>query len=256
MTQLPPPPKMARKASGAGKKHSSKRRRSVKNTKKKKDTAKHEYDKWVKVRAKLHEADVERKRQIKTVADFLKEVLPSSSTFDQNIKPNLDASHLGAQTELRPATLAKRYIKSELPATPAKRHIAYKTTPITSTSSDVIYETSTPPPSIEKGDDDDDDVAAEDPRVEPHVLEFGAKTVGELASPYVSSYLYESKRRYLDTEFGIRKVGNGSMTGDTRVGENQDGNIHIKEVDFPATKGLWELLMRKKVNKIWLPPTI
>jgi hypothetical protein len=55
---------MAGKASGAGKKHSGKRqRRSVKNTDKKK---KREYDKWVEVRAKLHEADVERKRQIKT----------------------------------------------------------------------------------------------------------------------------------------------------------------------------------------------
>ena len=78
--------------------------------------------------------------------------------------------------QLRPATLAKRYIKSEPPA--------YTTTPIPSTSSDVIYETSipSPPPSIEKGDDDDD-VGAEDPRVEPHVLEFGAKTLGELVSP-------------------------------------------------------------------------
>jgi len=45
----------------------------------------------------------------------------------------------------------KRYIKSEPPA--------YKTTPIPSTSSDVVYETSTPKPSpsIGKGDDDDED---------------------------------------------------------------------------------------------------
>ena len=65
---------MARKAPGAGNKHGSKRR-SVKNTKNKKGTAKREYDKWVtaratarreykwiKVKAKLHEADVERDR--------------------------------------------------------------------------------------------------------------------------------------------------------------------------------------------------
>jgi len=77
-TQLPPPPpKMAQEARGQERNSSSKRRRSVKNAKI------HEYNKWVKVRAKLHEADVERKRQIKTVADFLKQVLPpSSSTFD------------------------------------------------------------------------------------------------------------------------------------------------------------------------------
>jgi hypothetical protein len=104
---------MARKAPGAGKKHGGKRR-SVKKTKKKKDTVKREYDKWVEVRAKHHEADVERKRQIKTVADFLKQVLPSSSsaTFHQNIKLDLDASHSGAQTELSPA---KRYKKSKPP---------------------------------------------------------------------------------------------------------------------------------------------
>ena len=169
----PPPPKVARKAPGAGKKHGGKRR-SVKNTKNKKGTvkreydrwvtaratARREYDKWIKVRAKLHEANVDRKSQIKTVAYFLKQVLPASS-------PKLGGSHLGTQTELGPVTPAKRYIKSEPPATPAKHRIEYKTPPpIPSTSSDVIYEMPTPPllPSIEKGDaeDDGDDV---DPRI-------------------------------------------------------------------------------------------
>jgi len=84
-------------------------------------TARREYDKWFKVKAKLHEADVERKRQIKAVADFLKQVLPTSSS------PNLSASHVSTQTELGPATPAKRNIKSETPATPAKHHIQYKT---------------------------------------------------------------------------------------------------------------------------------
>jgi hypothetical protein len=82
-----------------------------------------------------------------------------------------------------------------------------------------------------------------------HVLEFGAKTLGELASPYVSPYLYESKRRFLDTQYGNRKFGDGFMIGDSRVSVDQDGNIHIKEVQFPATNGLWEFLTRKKVNK-------
>jgi len=128
---------------------------------------------------------------------------------------------------------------------------------IPSTSSGVIYETSTPPPSIERGDDDEgEDVGVEDPRAKPHVLEFGAKTLGELASPYVSPYLYESKRRFLDTECGIRRVGDEFMIGDSRVDVDRDGNIHIKEVEFPATKGLWELLTRKNVNKNSLPPTI
>ena len=74
-------------------------------------------------------------------------------------------------------------------------------------------------------------------------------TVGALASPYVSPYLYESKRRGLDTEYGIRRNGDGFMIGDSRVGVDHDANIHIKNVEFPATQGLWELLTRKRVGK-------
>ena len=85
-------------------------------------------------------------------------------------------------------------------------------------------------------------------QVEPRVLDYGAMTVGALASPYVSPYLYESKRRGLDTEYGNRR-GDGFAIGDSRVGVVRDGNIHIKNVEFPATKGLWELLTRKNVNK-------
>ena len=72
---------------------------------------------------------------------------------------------------------------------------------------------------------------------------------GALASPYVSPYLYEFKKRSLDTEYGIRRDGDGFMIGNSRVGVDSDGNIHIKNVEFPATNGLWELLTRKRVDK-------
>jgi len=39
------------------------------------------------------------------------------------------------------------------------------------------------------------------------------------------------------------------MIGDSQVTVDRDGNIYIKEVEFPATKGLWELLTRRKVDK-------
>ena len=39
------------------------------------------------------------------------------------------------------------------------------------------------------------------------------------------------------------------MIGDSQVSVDRDGNIHIKDVEFPATKGLCELLTRKKVDK-------
>jgi len=122
ITPPPPPAAKVRKAPKAEKHNSSsKRRRSAKQkikSKKKKDTPQREqdrwaaqrlaarrdydkfvkvrdYDKFVKVRAKLHDADVKRKRRIKTVADFLKQVLPPTTTSVQR-----DASH--SQTEHGP----------------------------------------------------------------------------------------------------------------------------------------------------------
>jgi len=92
-------------------------------------------------------------------------------------------------------------------------------------------------------------VSADDLRIEPHMLDYVAMNVGALASPYVSPYLYESKKRSLDTVYGIRKDGDVFMIGDSQVVVDRDGNIHINNVEFPATKGLWELLTRKRVDK-------
>jgi hypothetical protein len=39
------------------------------------------------------------------------------------------------------------------------------------------------------------------------------------------------------------------MIGDSQVEVDKDSNVHIKKQIFPATKGLWELLTRKRVNK-------
>jgi len=92
-------------------------------------------------------------------------------------------------------------------------------------------------------------VSDSDLREEPDVLDYGVMNVGALDSPYVSPYLYESKKRSLDTVYGIRRDGDVFMIGDSQVGVDRDGNIHIKNVDFPATKGLWEVLTRKGVDK-------
>ena len=65
----------------------------------------------------------------------------------------------------------------------------------------------------------------------------------------MSPYLFESKKRGLDTEYGIRTDADGFMIGYSRFGVDRDGNIHIKNVEFPATKGLWKLLTRKVDKK-------
>jgi len=104
-------------------------------------------------------------------------------------------------------------------------------------------------PCIKRDVDDYDYVSDDDLRVEPRVLDYGAINVGALASPYVSSYLYESKKRSLDTQYGIRRDGDVFMIGDSQVGVDRDGIIHINNVQFPATNGLWELLTLKRVDK-------
>jgi len=256
--KTPPSPSQSPNTEKAGKKHnSSKGLRSVKKIKKKKKyfsqrehdrwVAKRfaarrgcDYDKWFKLRGKFHEEDIERKNQIKIVADFLKQVLPASPSSD-------------TQTEHGPPVKPEPSLPPR--AIPTKRRrLAYETTPasIPSTSRNVVYETPTPQPlSIKRDVDDDDDdyVSDGDLRVEPHVLDYGAMNVGALASPYVSPYLYESKKRSLDTVYGIRRDGDVFMIGDSQVGVDRDGNIHISNVEFPATKGLWELLTRKRVDK-------
>jgi len=56
------------------------------------------------------------------------------------------------------------------------------------------------------------------------------------------------KRRFLDTQFGVRNEGNTFMIGDEPVLVDTSGYITIKDRLFKGTKGWWELLTRKNVN--------
>ena len=93
-------------------------------------------------------------------------------------------------------------------------------------------------PSFKKDVDDDDDdyVSDGDLRFESHMLDYGAMNVGALASQYVSPYLYESKKRSLDSVYGIRNDGGVFMKGDSQVSVDGDGNIHINNVEFPRQR--------------------
>jgi len=64
------------------------------------------------------------------------------------------------------------------------------------------------------------------------------------------SYLY--KRRFLDTQYFIRKDGDTFKIGDSQVLVDQNGDITIKEKEFRGSEGLRELLTRKNVNKVQL----
>jgi hypothetical protein len=65
--------------------------------------------------------------------------------------------------------------------------------------------------------------------------------------------VYKKQTCYLETQYGIRKVGDQFILGNSFFRADTEGNIHIGEPDtaikFNATHGLWELLTRKKVYK-------
>jgi hypothetical protein len=60
---------------------------------------------------------------------------------------------------------------------------------------------------------------------------------------------YVYKRRFLDTQYGIRKDGDTFNIGDSPMLVDQDGDITIKENECRGSEGLWELLTRKNVYK-------
>ena len=205
----------------------------------KKKEREHPYEKWFKYREKMREADIKRKTQIQSVADFLKKVLPKRSYSNQLRSPSPKESR---QSTPRPSR------RLETPPRPSRRLESLLSPPaIAATSKEVIYETPTHRPFPEPEDDDDDDDEEDDDFAEEDVQAFGRENVGTTASPYIVPYFYN--RRFLDTQYGIRKVGNSFMIGDSAVLVDTDSDITIKGQEFRGTKGLWELLTRKKVNR-------
>jgi len=130
--------------------------------------------------------------------------------------------------------------------TQTEEEAALPTPAIASTSKEVVYETPIHRsfPQLEEYDEDDDD---DDDFAEKNIQQFGRENVGTIASPYIVPYFYN--KRLLDTQYGIRKVGDSFMIGDSAVIVDTDRDITIKGQEFRGTKGLWELLTRKNVNR-------
>jgi len=64
---------------------------------------------------------------------------------------------------------------------------------------------------------------------------------------------YVNKRRFLNTQYGVRKDGDIFKIGDSSIGVDTGGDIMIKERIFKESKGLCELLTSKKVNTDFIP---
>ena len=97
--------------------------------------------------------------------------------------------------------------------------------------------------SVDDDDDDDDDSVKGDTRA------FGRENIGLIASPYILSYLYNRRRRNLDTRYGIRKEVELFKLCNSRVLVGTDSDIMIRGKEFRWTTELWELLTRKSVDR-------
>ena len=170
----------------------------------------HPYKKWVRMRRKIREEEMERNSRTKTGAEFLNRDLPV---------PAVAPTYKQTSTQKEKAETYVAAIPSE------------------------IYETET-------GPHDDTDVVVvvdeDDDYVEDEAKRYGRKEFGAVASSYLLPNLYN--RRFLDTQYGIRKDGDTFMIGDSTLTVDRDGDITVKGKHFEGMQGLCELLTRKNVK--------
>jgi len=74
-------------------------------------------------------------------------------------------------------------------------------------------------------DYDDDDIVVED-----EAREYSRENVGSVAGPYIKPYVY--MLRFLDTQYGVSKVGDIFTIGDSPIVVDTDGDITVKERVF------------------------
>ena len=81
--------------------------------------------------------------------------------------------------------------------------------------------------------------------------EFSARHFGAVASPYASAYVY--RKGNLDWDYGMRRDADGSFRiGNAEVVIEQDSNVFVKGKSYRGTRGLFELLNRKKVDQSFI----
>jgi hypothetical protein len=161
---------------------------------------------WIKLRTKHREVELRRNVRTKEIADYMKKILPAATnpqTLTTDIElPTLKAkSRRGTQTDVTSASVTDTQTRP---------------------SKEIIYETPKSEPVRENNGDDDYD----DEFLEEDAKRFGRENVAPIAGPYAMPYVY--KRRFTDTQYGIRKDDDKFKIGDSPVLVDQDGDITIK----------------------------
>jgi len=197
-TQLPQPKSVSRK----------------KRVKQKQDP----YDKWVKMRHEMREADINRKALIQNIANFLQEVLPGNAPVNSKIiKPDF-TEHPPDFTEHPPSPIHT----DTTPVWPSPVSLP-------STSHEIIYETP-------KRSEEEEEMEVEGAGYvsEPEVTEFSTKHFVSVASPYFSSYAFRD--RNLDKDFGIRREADGTLKIGTSTDEiDPQSNVYVQGKMYEGT---------------------
>jgi len=131
--------------------------------------------------------------------------------------------------------------KSEVPASPS-HHL------FLSRESESLFAS---PTKRSLSTDSEDEGAASYVLGESSVRAFSARHFGAVASPYVSVYVYRTGN--LDRDYGMRRDADGSFRiGNDEVVIDQDSNVFVKGKSYRGTRGLFELLTRKKVDQSFI----
>jgi hypothetical protein len=169
----------------------------------------------------LEDADTERKALIQKIAEFLYKVIPKSTTYaGQQVPPATPQVHTSEADTASPALPFMSRTRESMFASPGI-------------------------------DSDEESAGASYVPGESTVQAFSAQHFGTVASPYVAAYAFRTG--ILDSEFGMRRDADGTFRiGNAAVVIDQDSNVNIKGKTYTGTRGLFELLTRKKVDKTFI----
>jgi hypothetical protein len=174
------------------------------------------HDNWLHVKKKEDER-ILNKIVVTKIAHFLDKVLPSTTV--------LPASHVPPPPTTR---VHKKHV------TPLA-NVKVEAVPSRSPSPEIVYETTPEPKEGEAVDIDEEEA-----------VDFKTRHFGKIVNPYLVRYFYEDgDGQHFDSQYGIRRVGNDYLIGDSEIMIEEASNINVKIRRFKTGKGLWELLTRK-----------
>ena len=165
-------------------------------------------------------------RLLANIATFLQSVLPYGGT-----PPALQSMPPPITPDVQPSVM------SEAPDTPPSPSLPYLPRSRESVFAAPIKR------SVSESDEGEASYVPGDTTIQA----FSEQQIGNVASPYIASYVLHSAN--VDKDYGMRRDTDGKFRiGNALVTIDQDSNVIIQGVPYRGTKGLFELLTCKKVD--------